>query len=94
MRGAASATSSTRQPARRSSSGPEEVSQAELIVKVKEPLPPEYGLLRREQILMTYLHLAAFPELTRFLADRGVIGIAYETIQRADGRLPCPDTHE
>lgn len=64
-------------------------ARAELIVKVKEPLPAEYEYLREGHIVMTFLHLAAFPELTRFLADRGVIGIAYETIQRADGSLPC-----
>lgn len=63
--------------------------QAELIVKVKEPLPSEYPLLRRGQILMTYLHLAPARELTLALLERGVIGIAYETIQRADGTLPC-----
>lgn len=64
-------------------------AQADLIVKVKEPLPSEYPLFRHGQILMTYLHLAPVPELTRALLERGVIGIAYETIQRADGSLPC-----
>ncbi|HLS90196.1 MAG TPA: alanine dehydrogenase [Limnochordia bacterium] len=69
--------------------GPQEVYQAELIVKVKEPLPSEYGLLRREQILMTYLHLAAAPQLAKELARIGVVAVGYETIQRADGSLPC-----
>jgi len=63
--------------------------RAELIVKVKEPLPSEYHLFRQGQILMTYLHLAPLPELTHALLERRVIGIAYETIQRADGSLPC-----
>ena len=62
--------------------------QSEMIVKVKEPLPEEYGLLREGQILYTYLHLAPAPELTQALLDRKVVGIAYETVQLADGSLP------
>ncbi len=61
---------------------------AELVLKVKEPLPPEYSRLRRDQILFTYLHLAANPELTRALLDRQVRALAYETLQLADGSLP------
>src|SRR5213080_2978484 len=60
---------------------------AEMIVKVKEPLPPEYGLLRKGQILFTYLHLAASKPLTDALLKSGVIGVAYETIQIGN-RLP------
>ncbi|HEY3347027.1 MAG TPA: alanine dehydrogenase [Nitrospirota bacterium] len=63
-------------------------SRAGMVVKVKEPLPQEYGLLREGQILFTYLHLAAEEELTRALLDRAVTGIAYETIERPDGSLP------
>ena len=59
-----------------------------LLVKVKEPLPPEYGLLRPGLILFTYLHLAPAPELTRALLDGGVDSIAYETVRRPDGSLP------
>ncbi len=62
---------------------------AGMIVKVKEPLPQEYDLLEPGQILFTYLHLAANPALARFLAERQVESIAYETIQLADGSLPC-----
>jgi len=62
--------------------------EAELIIKVKEPLPEEYNLLREGQILFTYLHLAPAPELTKALLRRKVIGIAYETVQREDGSLP------
>jgi alanine dehydrogenase len=62
--------------------------RAELIVKVKEPQPAEFELLRSGQVLFTYLHLAADGGLTRFLLERGVTGIAYETVQSADGRLP------
>ena len=62
--------------------------QAELIVKVKEPLEPEYELLRPGQILFTFLHLAPVPELTDVLLERRVVGIAYETIEDRNGRLP------
>ena len=62
--------------------------QAEMIVKVKEPQPDEYQLFRSGQVLFTYLHLAADEELTRFLAERGVTSVAYETVQTPDGRLP------
>ncbi|MDP2917362.1 MAG: alanine dehydrogenase, partial [Dehalococcoidia bacterium] len=54
---------------------------AEMLVKVKEPLPPEYDLLREGQVLFTYLHLAPAPELTRALLNRKIVGIAYETVQ-------------
>lgn len=62
--------------------------EADMIIKVKEPLEPEYGLMRRGQILFTYLHLAPEPALTRALMDQGVVAIAYETVQAAAGSLP------
>ncbi|HJT45337.1 MAG TPA: alanine dehydrogenase [Chthoniobacterales bacterium] len=61
--------------------------RAEMIVKVKEPLAAEFPLLRKGQILFTYLHLAASKSLTEALLKSGVTGIAYETIQ-VNGRLP------
>jgi alanine dehydrogenase len=61
--------------------------QADMIVKVKEPLPAEYGLLRKGQILFTYLHLAASRPLTEALLKSGVTAVAYETIQ-VGNRLP------
>jgi alanine dehydrogenase len=61
---------------------------AEMIVKVKEPLEPEYALLREGQILFTYLHLAPDRKQTKALIESGCIGVAYETIQLADGSLP------
>ena len=70
-------------------SAKEVFDRAEMVVKVKEPLPEEWDLLREGQILYTYLHLAASAELTRALMDRGVAGVAYETIELADGSLPC-----
>lgn len=63
-------------------------AEAELLLKVKEPLPVEYNLLRERQIIFTYLHLAASEELTRNLQERKIIGIAYETVQTEDGFLP------
>jgi alanine dehydrogenase len=62
--------------------------QAEMVVKVKEPVAQEYELLRRGQILFTYLHLAPLPELTGVLLEREVTGIAYETIVDKKGNLP------
>jgi alanine dehydrogenase len=63
-------------------------ARAEMIVKVKEPLAPEVAKLREGQILFTYLHLAPMKELTESLLERGVTGIAYETITAPDGTLP------
>jgi alanine dehydrogenase len=62
-------------------------ARADMIVKVKEPLKAEFPLLRRGQILFTYLHLAASKPLTEALLKSGVTGVAYETIQ-VDHRLP------
>ncbi|MBI3847407.1 MAG: alanine dehydrogenase [Planctomycetes bacterium] len=62
--------------------------RADMIVKVKEPLDSECPLLRDGQILFTYLHLASSERLTRELVKQRVIGIAYETIESPDGRLP------
>ena len=69
-------------------SAKEVFERADMIVKVKEPLPEEYPLLREGQILYTYLHLAADERLTKALMERKIVGIAYETIQPADGSLP------
>lgn len=63
--------------------------RAEMIVKVKEPLPAEYGLLRKGQVLFTYFHFAASESLTHAMLNRRIVAIAYETIQMADGVLPC-----
>ena len=62
-------------------------ARADMIVKVKEPLPAEFPLLRKGQILFTYLHLAANKALTEALLKSGVSGVAYETIQ-VGNRLP------
>ena len=61
---------------------------ADLIVKVKEPVPEEYERFRQGQQLFTYLHLAADKELTEFLVERKIDSIAYETVETSDGLLP------
>jgi len=63
--------------------------QANMIVKVKEPLAPEYKFFRNDLILYTYLHLAADEEQTKALLASGIKGVAYETIVTEDGTLPC-----
>src|SRR3954467_2729106 len=68
---------------------PDEVwAQGDMIVKVKEPIAPEYPRMREGQVLFTYLHLAPELELTRQLLERKVTGVAYETITDKRGRLP------
>lgn len=62
--------------------------QAELVVKVKEPIAGDLEHLRREHVLFCYLHLAAEPELTERLLDIGLTGVAFETVEEADGSLP------
>lgn len=61
---------------------------ADMVLKVKEPLPGEYGYLRPGLILFTYLHLAAAEELTRELMKKKVVSIAYETVELENGSLP------
>jgi alanine dehydrogenase len=63
-------------------------ARADMVVKVKEPVPSEYPLLRQGQMLYTYLHLAADEPLTRTLIERKVQAIAYETVQMSNGQLP------
>ncbi len=61
---------------------------AEMILKVKEPQASEVDMLSEGQILFTYLHLAAYPKLATSLRQKGIVAIAYETVQMADGSLP------
>jgi alanine dehydrogenase len=63
-------------------------AEAEMVLKVKEPQPGEVQMLRADQVLFTYLHLAPAPELTRALRASGATCIAYETVEDARGRLP------
>lgn len=63
-------------------------AKADMICKVKEPLPDEYPRMREGQIIYTYLHLAAAPELGLEMLKRKVTGVAYETIELDDGRTP------
>jgi alanine dehydrogenase len=63
-------------------------ASADLVLKVKEPLPEEYARMREGQALFTYLHLAAGPELARVLTKKRVLGIAYETVEGMDRQYP------
>ena len=70
-------------------SAPEEIfARADMLLRVKEPQPSEWPLLREGQIYFSYLHLAASDALTRALMETGTVNIAYETIQKANGSLP------
>lgn len=62
--------------------------KADMIIKVKEPIKPEYHLIRRDQILFTYFHFAASKELTTAMIKAQAVCIAYETVQKNDGSLP------
>ena len=63
-------------------------ADSELVLKVKEPIPEEFGRLREGQVLFTYLHLAASEELTRALMESGAVCVAYETVETDDRALP------
>src|SRR5207245_4919208 len=62
--------------------------QADLVLKVKEPIEPEYARLREGLVLFTYLHIAADEALTRALAESGITAVAYETVETDAGALP------
>jgi len=62
--------------------------ESDMIIKVKEPIAPEYGRFREGQIVYTYFHLAAVPELAPHLLEKKVSAVAYETIEMPDGSLP------
>jgi alanine dehydrogenase len=70
------------------SSAKEIFEKSNMIMKVKEPLPAEYPLIRKEQIVFTYFHFAASAELTKAIIDAGCIAVAYETIECENGYLP------
>src|SRR5260221_9380177 len=63
-------------------------ARADMIVKVKEPIAAEYGLMKEGQTIYTYFHLAADKPLSKALLDRKIAAVAYETIQTDDGQLP------
>src|SRR4051812_42459777 len=63
-------------------------SRADMVVKVKEPVEPEYALMKEGQTIYTYFHLAAAPALAKALVDKRIAAVAYETIQTDDGQLP------
>ena len=61
---------------------------ADMIVKVKEPIKPEYKLIRKGQLLFTYFHFASDEELTKAMIESGAVCLAYETVETPDRRLP------
>ena len=63
-------------------------AQADMIVKVKEPIASEYSLVRKDQVVFTYFHFACEEELTHAMLKSGAVCIAYETVERADRSLP------
>ena len=65
-------------------------ARAEIILKVKEPIKPEWPKMRSGQVIFTYFHFAASEELTRAVLDSGAIAIAYETVELDTGELPLP----
>ena len=69
-------------------------AESDLILKVKEPQTKEIPMLRKGQLLFTYLHLAAHPKLAVDLAKTGATCIAYETVQTANGALPLLTSNE
>ncbi|MBN1277971.1 MAG: alanine dehydrogenase, partial [Deltaproteobacteria bacterium] len=68
--------------------GAREAWSSELVIKVKEPQPSEYGFFRKGLLIFTYLHLAAEEILTKEMIKSGIAGIAYETVESSDGTLP------
>ena len=84
-----SPTTSSRRLALASSTAADDVwAEADLVLKVKEPIAEEYHRMRPGQVLFTYLHLAASRECTQALLDSGITAIAYETVQLPDRSLP------
>jgi alanine dehydrogenase len=61
---------------------------AEMIIKVKEPIEPEYKLIKNDQLVFTYFHFASYEPLTKAMIETGAICLAYETVERVDGSLP------
>ena len=61
---------------------------AEMIIKVKEPIEPEYALIKKDQLLFTYFHFASYEPLTHAMIKTGAVCLAYETVEKADRSLP------
>lgn len=62
--------------------------KAEMIIKVKEPIEPEYSLIKKDQLLFTYFHFASYEPLTKAMMERGAVCLAYETVEKIDRSLP------
>jgi alanine dehydrogenase len=63
-------------------------SLAEMIIKVKEPIEPEYKLIKKDQLIFTYFHFASYEPLAKAMLETGAVCLAYETVERVDGSLP------
>ncbi|MCU0419990.1 MAG: alanine dehydrogenase [Cyclobacteriaceae bacterium] len=63
-------------------------AKAEMIIKVKEPIEQEYGLIRKDQLIFTYFHFASYEPLAHAMIKTGAVCLAYETVERVDGSLP------
>ena len=61
---------------------------AEMIIKVKEPIEPEYKLCKKDQLIFTYFHFASHEPLTKAMIDSGAVCLAYETVEKPDRSLP------
>ena len=61
---------------------------AEMIIKVKEPIEPEYSLIKKDQLVFTYFHFASYEPLTKAMMESGAICLAYETVEKEDRSLP------
>ncbi|MEL6559462.1 MAG: alanine dehydrogenase [Bacteroidota bacterium] len=61
---------------------------AEMIIKVKEPIEPEYKLIKKDQLVFTYFHFASYEPLTKAMIDSGAVCLAYETVEKSDRSLP------
>jgi len=64
------------------------ISTAEMIIKVKEPIEPEYKLIKKDQLLFTYFHFASSEPLTKAMIESGAVCISYETVEDPDRSLP------
>ena len=67
------------------STADEVFASAEMIIKVKEPIEPEYKLIRKDQLIFTYFHFASYEPLTKAMIESGAVCLAYETVEKTDG---------
>src|SRR6187402_374662 len=78
----------TQAGARMITSAADVFGQAEMIIKVKEPVEQEYKLIKKDQLVFTYFHFASYEPLAKAMIETGAVCLAYETVERLDGSLP------